>query len=115
LVNSTVPLFLFFLTVVVVLNLAATVCLMPSAVYSAAQKALQLMLIWVLPLVGAILVLSVWVHDRKSASRDPIRSGEGPWLPGIGPERDRGHHGGGFGDGAGHDGHGGGGDGGSGD
>jgi hypothetical protein len=107
LVNSTVALYFVFLTIVVVLNLVATVCLMPSAVYSASQKTLQLVLIWVLPFVGAILVLTVLAHDRKSASRDPVRNDEGPWLPGIGPESDRGHHGGGFGDGASHDGHGG--------
>ena len=104
-VNSTVALYLVFLTVVVVLNLVATVCLIPSAVYSGSQKTLQLVLIWVLPFVGAILVISVWAHDRKSTLRDPVRNDEGPWLPGIGPESDRAHHGGGFGEGASHDGH----------
>jgi hypothetical protein len=106
-VNSTVALYIVFLTVVVVLNLVATVCLMPSNLYSRSQKTLQSVLIWVLPFVGAILVLTVLVHDRKSASPDPVLNDEGPWLPGIGPESDRGHHGDGFGDGASHDGHGG--------
>jgi hypothetical protein len=68
LVNTTVALYFVFVTVVVVLNLVATVCLIRSAVYSASQKALQLVLIWVLPFVGAILVISVWAHDRVSAS-----------------------------------------------
>ena len=94
-----------FLTLVVILNLVATVCLMPSAAYSRSQKTLQLVLIWLLPLVGAILVIGVWAHDRKSASRDPVRHHEGPWLPGISPESDRAHHGGGLEEGASHDGH----------
>jgi hypothetical protein len=107
LVNSTLALYFIFLTIVVVLNLVATGCLMPSAVYSASQKTLQLVLIWVLPFVGAILVFIVLAHDRNSASRNPLSNDEEPWLPGIGPESDRGHHGGGFGDGGSHDGHGG--------
>jgi hypothetical protein len=60
------------MTAAAVLNLVATVCLMRSAVYSASQKALQMALVWVIPLVGAIFVLSVRAHDRKSASRDPV-------------------------------------------
>jgi hypothetical protein len=87
---------------VVVLNVVATVGLMASAMYSTSQRTLQLVLIWVLPFVGALLVLTVLAHDRKSASRDPVHNDEGPWLPGIGPESDPGHHGGGFGDGASH-------------
>jgi hypothetical protein len=109
LVNSTVALFFLFVTVAVVLNLVATVRLMRSAVYSASQKALQLAVIWVIPLIGAILVLSVSAHDRKS--RAPVRYDEGPWLPGIGPENDHGKHGGSLGDSISHDGHGANGDG----
>jgi hypothetical protein len=30
----------------------------------------------------ATLVITVWAHDRKSASRDPVRNEKGPWLPG---------------------------------
>jgi hypothetical protein len=89
------------------LNLVATVCLMRSAVYSASQKTLQMVLVWVIPLVGAIFVLSVWAHDRKSSSRDPVRYGKGPWLPGIGPENEHRHHGDSVGESGGHDGHGG--------
>jgi hypothetical protein len=64
-------------------------------------------LVWVIPLVGAIFVLGVWAHDRKSTSRDPVRYGEGPWLPGIGPENEHRHHGNNLGDSGSHDGHGG--------
>jgi hypothetical protein len=98
--------FILLLTVAIVLNLIATVCLMRSAVYSTSQKRLQLALVWAVPLVGAILVLSVWAHDRKSASRDPVRYDEGSWLAGIGPENDHGKHRGSLGDSSSHDGHG---------
>jgi hypothetical protein len=79
---------------------------MRSDVYSASQKSLQAILAWLIPFFGAILVISVWVQDRKSAARDPARHAEGPWLPGIGPESDSVHHGEGFG-GSSHEGHGG--------
>ena len=104
-VNSTLAVFLL-LTAFVILNLVATVCLIQSAVYGAAQKALQLVLVWVIPLVGAVFVLSVWAHDRKSASRDPVLHGVGPWLPGIGPENEHRHPGNSLADGSSHDGHG---------
>jgi hypothetical protein len=107
LVNSTVSLYFVFLTIVVVLNLVATICLMPSAGYSGSQKALQLVLIWLLPFVGAILVISVWAHDRKSASPDLVRNDGGPWLPGIGPMSDNSHPTSSFGDVGTPDGHGG--------
>ena len=97
-VNSTVALYFVFLTIVVVLNLVATVCLMPSDVYSTSQKTLQLVLIWVLPFVGSILVLTVLAHDRKSASPDLVRNDEGPWLPGIGSMSDSSHPTSSFGD-----------------
>ena len=80
---------------------------MQSAIYSATQKALQLVLVWAVPLVGAIFVLSVWAHDSKSAARDPVRYGEGPWLPGIGPENENRHHDSLGDSGHSHDGHGG--------
>jgi hypothetical protein len=79
-----------------------------SAIYSRTQKALQLILVWVVPLLGATFVLSVWAHDRHSASPDPISSNEAsPWLPGIGPMSDRSHPTSTFGDISTHDGHGG--------
>jgi len=98
--------FLLLLVVATALNIVATVCLTQSDVYSASQKTLQAILAWLVPLIGAILVLSVWAHNRKPASRDPDRHKEGPWLPGIGPESDRVHNGDSFG-GSSHDGHGG--------
>jgi hypothetical protein len=89
------------------LNIVATVCMMRSDVYTASQKMLQLALVWLVPLIGSVLTLSVWAHDRKSASRDPDRHGEESWPASIGgPESDRPNRGDGFG-GSSHDGHGG--------
>jgi len=104
LITSSALLSIGLVTILIVLNLVATGCVVLSTVYSSAKRILQLALVWLLPLVGAILALSVWAHDRKAYSRDPVRDDQEPWLPGIGPESDRGHHDGGFGDGAGHDG-----------
>jgi len=104
LINSTLAAFLFFAAVTLP-NLVATVCLIRSAIYSCTQKTLQLILVWVVPLLGATVVLSVWAHDRKSASSDPVRSNEAsPWLPGIGPMSDRSHPTSTFGDISTHDG-----------
>ena len=105
-VNSTLAAFLL-LSAFVILNLVATVCLVQSAFYGAAQKALQLVVVWVIPLVGAVFVLSIWAHDRKPVSRDPVLNGEGPWLPGIGPENEHRHPGNSMADSGSHDGHGG--------
>ena len=80
---------------------------MRSEVYSASQKTLQLVVVWAVPFVGSILVLSVWAYDRKSATHDLVGRDEGPWLPGIGPENGYGHHGGSPGDSGSHEGHGG--------
>ena len=97
-INATITLAL--LSDFATLNVMATACLIRSGVYSSTQKALQLILVWVIPLVGATVVLSVWAHDRKISSRDPIRSGEDPWLPGIGPMSDSSHPTSSFGDGS---------------
>jgi hypothetical protein len=96
LINATITLAL--LSASAILNIIASACLIRSRVYSRTQKALQLILVWVIPLIGATVVLSVWAHDRKISSRDPAHSGEGPWLPGIGPMSDSSHPTNSFGD-----------------
>jgi hypothetical protein len=106
LINSTLAVSIL-LTAVTLPNLIASVCLTQSAVYTRRQKVLQMVLVWVVPLVGAVFVLSVWAHDRMSAARDPARSDEGPWLPGIGPMSDNSHPTSSFGDLGTHDGQGG--------
>ncbi len=102
---------LVLLSAFAILNVMASACLIRSRVYSSTQKALQLILVWVIPLIGATVVLSVWAHDRKTSSRDPVHTGEGPWLPGIGPMSDSSHPTNSFGDGGAHSGDGGGGQG----
>lgn len=104
LVNSRALLFALLVTLSG-LDIVATVCVLRSMVYSASQKGLQLLLVWVLPLLGATFVLIVWAHDRTTSSRGPTRDAEGPWLPGLGPMSDSSHRDGGFG--AAQDGHGG--------
>lgn len=105
-VNSAVLLLAILLTFIAGLDLVATICVLRSTVYSASQKALQLTLVWVLPLLGATLVLIVWAHDRRASSaRDPAFQTEGLWLPGLGPMSDSSHHDGVFGEGVTHDGH----------
>jgi hypothetical protein len=110
LINSTLAVSVL-LTTITLPNLVASVFLMQSAVYTRRQKVSQMMLVWVVPLVGAVFVLSVWAHDRKSAARDSARSDEGPWLPGISPMSDSSHPTSTFGDLGTHDGQGGNGDG----
>ena len=99
-INATITLAL--LSALIILNIVASACLIRSRVYSNSQKALQLILVWVIPLIGATVVLSIWAHDRKTSSRDPVHSGEDPWLPGIGPMSDSTHPTGSFGDGGTH-------------
>lgn len=99
-INATITLAL--LSAFAILNVMASACLIRSRVYSNSQKALQLILIWAIPLVGATVVLSVWAHDRKTSSRDPVHSGDDPWLPGIGPMSDSSHPTSSFGDGGTH-------------
>jgi hypothetical protein len=105
--NSTLAVFLI-LAAVTVTNFFATACLLRSDIFSRTQKALQLILVWAVPLLGATFVISVWAHDRQSASRDPIRSDDAlPWLHGIGPMSDTNHPTSTFGDHITHDGQGG--------
>jgi hypothetical protein len=99
------------LTAGAVLSVIATVCVLRSGAYSTIQKLLQIALVWLLPFVGAIVVLSVWAydrkfwaHDRKFTSPRPVGPDEGPGLHGIGPESD---HDADAGEGGGHGGHGG--------
>jgi hypothetical protein len=104
LINST-SITPFVLTGIAIANLFASVCVLRSAVYSNAQRGLQIALVWVLPLLGAAAILSVWAHDRNSTARDHVSSGEGSnWLPGIGPLSDRSHPTSTFGDFDTHDG-----------
>lgn len=104
-INSTSIAFLL-LAGIAVADIVASALVMQSAIYSSAQKGLQLALVWLIPLLGAAVVLVVWAHDRKYTLRDTDCSGEdSAWLPGIGPTSDVSHPTETFGD-FGHDGHG---------
>jgi hypothetical protein len=104
LINST-SIALFVVTGIAIANLLASFCVLRSAIYSNVQKALQIALVWLLPLLGAAAVLGVWAHDRNSVLRDHVNSGEGSnWLPGIDALSDRSHPTSTFGDFGTHDG-----------
>ena len=64
------------LALVVALDLVATVRLMRSDAYSVKQKAAQCFLVWALPLLGAMLVLSV-----LNPPRDPERNRQSDMSP----------------------------------
>ena len=97
------------LTAAAVLSVIATVCVLRSGAYSTVQKLLQIALVWLLPFVGAIVVLSIWAHDRKFWAHDrkftsprPVGPDERTSLHGIGPESDHRHHGADAGEDGGH-------------
>lgn len=50
------------------LNAFATTIVWRSAAYATAQKRLQVSIIWILPVIGAGLVLSFYSTDRRQAS-----------------------------------------------
>jgi hypothetical protein len=93
-----------------VLSLVATKILIRSDFESRFQKSAQMILIWVIPFVGAILVIAVLSQSKVRQMR-PLNGSEGgaSWMPGMGPEssRESGQHSH-WGD-SGHGGHGGGG------
>jgi hypothetical protein len=78
-----------------VLSLVATKMLIRSDFESRFQKSAQMILIWVLPFVGAILVIAVLSQSKAGLTRS-LNSSDGgdTWMPGMGPEssRESGHH-----------------------
>jgi hypothetical protein len=78
-----------------VLSLVATKMLIHSDFESRFQKSAQMILIWVLPFVGAILVIAV-LSQSNSRLTHPRNSSDGgdTWMLGMGPEshRESGHH-----------------------
>jgi hypothetical protein len=92
----------------VILSLVATKMLIRSDFESRFQKSAQMILIWVVPFVGAILVIAVLSQSKVRLTR-PLNGSEGgdTWMPGMGPESSRGSsHDSHWGD-SGHGGHGG--------
>jgi hypothetical protein len=80
----------------VILSLVATKMLIRSDFESRFQKSVQMILIWVIPFIGAILVIAVLSQSRVRLTR-PLNGSDGgnTWMPGMGPEsssRESGHH-----------------------
>jgi hypothetical protein len=71
----------------ILLDIVATVLLARSDVATPLQKALQLIFIWVVPFIGAIIVVALL---RETHSVGKLRDGPDAmgrtWLSGIGPE-----------------------------
>ena len=76
-----------------ILNVVATTMLTRSNFESRFQKSAQMILIWLVPFVGAILVIAVL--SQSNARLKPISNSDANAnsIPGIGPEssRDSGH------------------------
>jgi hypothetical protein len=91
----------------VLLNIVATVFIVQSETATPRQKALQLIIVWVVPLVGAIIIIAVLKATGQERERSfDSGSSTTSWMPGMGPESDHSHRGG-YGEGSGDAGHGG--------
>jgi uncharacterized membrane protein YgcG len=75
--NSTAALLLALLAGVAVLDLIATICITRSSIYTAHQKAMQVMLTWLIPFVGSIFVLAVLFNEHRQSAAVKISHGNG--------------------------------------
>jgi uncharacterized membrane protein YgcG len=57
------------LAIVLYLNISASVHLAKSDMYSMSQKAIQGLLVWLVPVIGAAVVLSILLEDPGSARK----------------------------------------------
>ena len=81
---------------VVLLDVVATVLLIRSSVPTPVQKTLQVVFIWIVPLIGSIAVIAILKETISTPRRHRGSGSSGnEGLPGIGPESEsfRGHHG----------------------
>jgi hypothetical protein len=81
---------------IVLLNLVATAFIVRSEFGTPLQKAVQLIFVWAVPLVGSIIIIAVLKVTRPERERRFDSGSLGnSWLPGIGPESEtaHGHHG----------------------
>jgi uncharacterized membrane protein YgcG len=62
--------FIFF-ALVVYLNLVATIHLTQSDLYSPGQKVVQLVLIWLVPIIGASIVIKLIMEEPAAEKRLP--------------------------------------------
>jgi hypothetical protein len=66
--------------VVLWLNIRATVAIRADDLSERAQRWLQLLIVWILPLVGALVVLAVHRKDEKPSRQYRKRSGESEYI-----------------------------------
>jgi hypothetical protein len=81
----------------VLLNLVATTFIIRSDFETPLQKSLQLLLVWLIPCIGSIVVISVLKtarSDRRHRFHSDSGSNTTTWMAGIGPESESnsGHH-----------------------
>jgi cyanate permease len=55
--------------VLFLLNVAATIAVWRTPLYEPSQRVRQTLIVWVLPAVGALLILVVWWSAREDSSR----------------------------------------------
>lgn len=97
------------------INTVATIGVASSRIYDTQQKLLQILLIWVIPVIGAVVCWNILREERRSGHQAEGGSGladaSGGYSAsgnyGHGHNHDHGHHHGHHGDGGGHDGGGG--------
>jgi hypothetical protein len=77
----------------IALNVVATVIATRSDFGTPFQKALQVVFVWLVPLVGPMVVVWVVASMRPDRKHRPlVGTSEGIWHPGIGPDSKGGHH-----------------------
>jgi hypothetical protein len=76
------------LSVVLLLDVVATVMVVRSDFESPLQKLAQLVLVWLIPCIGSIFVIAVQKGAHSHVRRGFVydSSSTTTWLPGIGPE-----------------------------
>jgi hypothetical protein len=76
------------LSFVIFLNLVATIMVARSDFESPLQKVAQLVLVWMVPCIGAIIVIAVQKGAHAHVNRGSVydSSSTTTWLPGTGPE-----------------------------
>ena len=72
---------------IVILDLIASTRILRSGAHSWAQQIAWLLLVWLAPLVGAVLALLASSDSNADAqTAKPREPGSGVWTPGIGPD-----------------------------
>jgi hypothetical protein len=59
----------WLISVLFLLNVAATIAVWRTSVYEAGQRVRQTLIVWVLPAVGALMILVAWWSAREDPSR----------------------------------------------